>query len=91
MIRTSRFKGWPGPILTMDKIEYDGLVQLLQEKKIGHLHFVLESDNEQDFLKWGEEHSVEPSDDAAEFYIEQNEISAMDRQVIDDEEYGIWN
>lgn len=51
----------------MAKIEYDELEQLLQEKKIGHLRFVLESDNEQEFLKWCEEHSVEPSDDAAEF------------------------
>ena len=63
----------------MAKIEYDELVQLLQEKKIGHLRFVLESDSEQNFLKWCAEHSVEPSDDAAEFYIEQTEISAMDR------------
>ena len=44
----------------MAKIEYDELVQLLQEKKIGHLRFVLESDNEQDFLKWCAEHSVSP-------------------------------
>lgn len=75
----------------MAKIEYDELVQLLQEKKIGHLRFVLESDSEEDFLKWCDEHGVEPSDDAAEFYLEQTEISAMDRQVIDDEDYGIWN
>ena len=75
----------------MDKIENDELVQLLQEKKIGHLRFVLEGDNKEDFLRWCEEHSVEPSDDAAEFYIEQTEISAMDRQVIDDENYGVWN
>ena len=34
----------------MAKIEYDELVQLLQEKKIGHLRFVLESDSEKDFL-----------------------------------------
>ena len=75
----------------MAKIEYDELVQLLQEGKIGHLRFVLENDNEQDFLKWCEEHGVEPSDDVAEFYIEQTEISALDRQVIDNENYGIWN
>ena len=75
----------------MANIEYDELVQLLQEKKIGHLRFVLEGDSKDEFLCWCEEHSVEPSDDAAEFYIEQTEISAMDRQVIDDEEYGIWN
>ena len=75
----------------MDKIEYDELVQLLQEKKIGHLRFVLEGDNKEDFLRWCEEHRVEPSDDAAEFYIEQTEISAMDLQVIDDENYGVWN
>ena len=51
----------------MAKIEYDELVQLLQEGKIGHLRFILESDNEKVFLKWCEEHGVEPSDDVAEF------------------------
>lgn len=75
----------------MTKIEYDELVQLLQEKKITYLRFVLESENNNDFLRWCEEHSVVPSDDAAEFYLEQTEISAMDRQVIDDEDYGIWH
>lgn len=75
----------------MSKIEYDELVQLLQDGKIGHLRFVLESDSEKDFIKWCDEHGVMPSDDAAEFYIEQTEISAMDRQVIDDEDYGIWD
>lgn len=75
----------------MAKIEYDELVQLLQEGKIGHLRFILESDNEKVFLKWCEEHGVEPSDDVAEFYIEQTEISVMERQVIDDENYGVWN
>ena len=75
----------------MAKIEYDELVQLLQEKKIGLMRFGREIYSEKDFLKWCDEHGVDPSDDAAEFYLEQTEISAMDKQVIDDEDYGIWN
>ncbi len=75
----------------MAKLEYDELVQLLQEKKIGHLRFVLESDSEKDFLKWCELHGIEPSEESAEFYYDETEIDMMERQLIDDEDYGIWN
>lgn len=36
-------------------------------------------------------HGTDPSDESAEFYIEQTDIKQMDRQVMDDEDYGIWN
>lgn len=72
-------------------MEYEELVELLQEGKIGYLRFVLENENAQDFLDWCRTHGTDPSDESAEFYVEQTDINLMDRQVINDEDYGIWN
>ncbi len=72
-------------------IEYEELVELLQEGKIGYLRFVLEGENAQDFLDWCRTHGTDPSDESAEFYVEQTDINLMDRQVINDEDYGVWN
>ena len=72
-------------------MEYEELVELLQEGKIGYLRFVLESEHAQDFLDWCRTHGTDPSDESAEFYVEQTDINLMDRQVINDEDYGIWN
>ena len=73
------------------KMKHEELVELLQEGKIGYLRFVLESENEQGYLDWCRTHGTDPSDESAEFYIEQTDIKQMDRQVMDDEDYGIWN
>ena len=72
-------------------LSYDERVQLLQEGKIGYLRFVMEGDSAEEFIAWCDSHGTEPSDDAAEFYLEQTEIDAMEMQLIDDEDYGIWN
>ena len=72
-------------------MEYEELVELLQEGKIGYLRFVLEGENAQDFLDWCRTHGPDPSDESAEFYVEQTDINLMDRQVMDDESYGVWN
>lgn len=72
-------------------MEYEKLVELLQEGKIGYLRFVLEGENAQDFLDWCRTHGTDPSDESAEFYVEQTDINLMDRQVINDEDYGVWN
>lgn len=72
-------------------MEYEELVELLQEGKIGYLRFVLEGENAQDFLDWCRTHGTNPSDESAEFYVEQTDINLMDRQVMDDESYGVWN
>ena len=74
-----------------EKMKHEELVELLQEGKIGYLRFVLESENEQGYLDWCRTHGTDPSDESAEFYIEQTDIKQMDRQVMDDEDYGIWN
>ena len=75
----------------MAKIEYDELVQLLQDGKIGFLRFMLESDSAQDYLEWCELHGIDPSEESAEFYYDETEIDMMERQRIEDESYGIWN
>lgn len=72
-------------------MEYEELVELLQEGKIGYLRFVLEGENAQDFLDWCRTHGTDPSDESAEFYVEQTDINLMDRQVMDDKSYGVWN
>lgn len=72
-------------------MEYEELVELLQEGKIGYLRFVLEGENAQDFLDWCRTHGTDPSDESAEFYVEQTDINLMDRQIMDDESYGVWN
>ena len=59
----------------MAKLEYDELVQLLQDGTIGFLRFMLESDNAESYLEWCELHGID----------------MMERQLIDDEDYGIWN
>ena len=48
-------------------------------------------ENAQDFLDWCRTHGTDPSDESAEFYVEQTDINLMDRQVINDEDYGVWN
>ena len=75
----------------MAKLEYDELVQLLQDGTIGFLRFMLESDNAESYLEWCELHGIEPSEESAEFYDDETEIDMMERQLIDDEDYGIWN
>lgn len=70
---------------------YEELVEMLQDGKIGHLHFVLQGENAQDFLDWCRSHGTDPTDESAEFYIEQTDINMMERQAINDEGYGVWN
>ena len=70
---------------------YEELVELLQDGKIGHLHFVLQGENAQDFLDWCRSHGTDPTDESADFYIEQTEIDVMERQALNDEDYGVWN
>ena len=72
-------------------MNHEELVELLQEGKIGYLRFVTEGENAQDYLDWCRSHGTDPSDESAEFYIEQTDIEQMARQGMDDEDYGIWN
>ena len=64
------------------KKTHEELVELLQEGKIGFLRFVMDGDNAEDYLEWCQTHGTDPSDESAEFYVEQTDIDQMDRQVI---------
>ncbi len=66
-------------------------MQLRQEGRIGDLVFVIKTDSAEDYIAWCETHGTEPSDDSAEFFNDLTEIDMMERQLIDDEEYGVWN
>lgn len=70
---------------------HEELVELLQEGRIGYLQYVMGGEDEEDFQKWCRSHGTDPTDESAEFYVEQTDIARMDRQVIDDEDYGVWN
>ena len=72
-------------------MRHEELVELLQEGKIGFLRFVMEGENAQDYLDWCRALGTDPSDESAEFYVEQTDTEGMDRQLTDDEDYGIWN
>lgn len=73
------------------KKTHEELVELLQAGKIGFLRFVMDGDSAEDYLEWCQTHGTDPSDESAEFYVEQTDIDQMDRQVMDDESYGVWN
>jgi len=75
---------------TTNRKSHEELLQLLQEGRIGHLRFVMDGENADDYMEWCRTHGTDPSDESAEFYIEQTDISSMERQTIDNEDYGIW-
>ena len=66
------------------KYSSDELVVLKQEGKISWLEFVKRSEQSQDYLQWCKDHSVEPTDDNAELYLEMTDTTLMDGQEIED-------
>jgi hypothetical protein len=66
---------------------YDELVQLREDGRIGWLQFALESELADDFIQWCKDHGTVPNDDTAQFYMEMVELSAQDRQILDDDDY----
>lgn len=74
----------------MAKMKHEELVELLQDGKIDHLQFVMNSDDASGYLEWCQSHHVDPSDETAEFYVEQTAIDMMEHQNIDNEDYGYW-
>jgi len=73
------------------KMSHEELVELLQEGKIGYLRFVMDGENAQEYMEWCQSHGTDPSDEPAEFYVEQTDVQHMDSQVMNDEAYGIWH
>lgn len=72
--------------------DYNELVQLKQQNRIGWLQFTLESDHADSFMEWCREHGTNPTEETAEFYIDMVEQNMQDRQRLaeDDYDYG-WN
>lgn len=72
--------------------DYNELVQLKQQNRIGWLQFTLESDHADCFMEWCREHGTNPTEETAEFYIDMVEQNMQDRQRLaeDDYDYG-WN
>lgn len=75
----------------MEPIDYDQLVQLLQEGRIDFLQFVMNGAHAREYILWCKDAFIEPSNDSAELFCEMTEIDMMEHQFIDDEFYGIWN
>lgn len=71
-------------------IPQEELVEMLQEGRIGFLRYVMEGENAEDYIEWCKAHGTDPSDESAEFFVEQTDISLMEHQTIDNEDYGIW-
>ena len=74
-----------------DAMNHEELVELLQEGRIGYLRFVLEGENEQDYLEWCRAPGPGPAGAAAACFVGHPGIMQMERQLIDDVDYGIWN
>lgn len=66
------------------------LADILLGEEDSPIRYVLESDNAEEYKEWCKEHGIDPSDESAEFYLDQTEVDAMERQDINDENYGIW-
>ena len=72
-------------------MKHEELVELLQEGRIGYLRFVLEGENEQDYLEWWRARGPGPAGESPPGFVEKTDNLQMERQLIDDEDYGIWN
>lgn len=44
----------------MSVIKHEELVEFLQEGRIGHLQFVMNGENAQDYLDWCRSHGTDP-------------------------------
>lgn len=71
----------------MAKLSHDERVQLLNDKRIDILQFVMNGEEAEDFLEWCVGRGIEPSPEAAQFYVDMTDENAMLQQdiaVIDD-------
>ena len=50
------------------KINFDELVQMKQDGKIGWLDFVLKGDDAEEYKQWCQDHGEEPTEDNAELF-----------------------
>ena len=74
-----------------DAMNHEELVELLQEGRIGYLRFVLEGENEQDYLEWWRAPGPAPAAAAAAGYFGKSPRKHMERPQNNHVDYGIWN
>ena len=51
-------------------MNYNELVQMKQDGKIGWLDFLLKGDDADDYKQWCQDHGEEPTEANAELYVE---------------------
>lgn len=66
----------------MAKLSHDERVQLLNEKKIAILQFVMNGEEAQEFLDWCSGRGIEPSQEAAQFFVDMTDENSMLQQDI---------
>ena len=59
------------------KIEFDKLVQMKQDGKIGWLDILLKGDDADEYKQWCEDHGEEPTEANAELFVEMSDERAM--------------
>jgi hypothetical protein len=67
--------------LMEQKINFDELVQMKQDGKIGWLDFVLKGDDAEEYKQWCQDHGEEPTEDNAELFVEMTDAKAMELQA----------
>lgn len=71
----------------MAKLSHDERVSLLEQGRIDMLQFVMNGEEADDFLEFCRSHEIQPSPESAEFYVDMIEKSAMDLQLIQEDDY----
>ena len=59
-------------------MNYDELVQMKQDGKIGWLDFLLKGDDAEDYKQWGQDHGEGPTEANAELYVEMTDEKALE-------------
>ena len=59
-------------------MNYNELVQMKQDGKIGWLDFLLKGDNAVDYMQWCQNHGEEPTEANAELYVEMTDEKALE-------------
>ncbi len=55
------------------KINFDELVQMKQDGKIGWLELVLKGDDAEEYELWCQDHGEKPTEDNAELFVEMTD------------------
>ena len=59
-------------------MNYDELVQMKQDGKIGWLDFLLKGYDTEDYNRWTQDHGEKPTEANAELYVEMTDEKALE-------------